>query len=143
MQKVMIFLAGAVFGIAALFVGGWLWFSIVLGWLPYRTPDPRIISQLEILATQQLPNRWEWDRFKPRPPGDYSRWYVQGTENGRAVIWGEWDIPDSAKYRRGVILGHRRFPPGYRGMLGGGCGQVHLTYDLQNTHLSLWCNAPL
>jgi hypothetical protein len=142
MQKLIIFLAGAAFGVASLFVGGWIWFRII-DWLPYRTPDPKIVSYLEILAARQLSDRWEWNNEKSRPLGDYRRWYVEGSENGRPIIWGEWDMSDPTKYPHGLVLGHRRFPPGFIGILGGGCGQVHLIYDLQSTHLSMICNAPL
>jgi hypothetical protein len=140
MQKAIIFLAGAICGITFLFAGIWLWSNIILGWLPYSSPDPQIVSHIESVAVKRHPDLAGKETLSL---DEYRRWYVKGSENGHAVIWGTWDIPDPAKYPHGVVLGHRRFPPGFLGMLGGGCSQVHLTYNLQSSQLSMWCNAPM
>lgn len=134
-KAALVFLAGAVFGISLLIVGGYLWFSIA-DWLPYARPDAALIAKIERLADQQP----ELFSGKPVRRDAYRRWYVQGRENDRDVIWGEWDKDG----KPAVYLGHRRFPPNLHFAFGGGCGWVHLRYDLKSARLDTFmCNAPL
>jgi hypothetical protein len=138
LRNLSIFLAGAIFGIAGLFIGLWAWYQIT-SWLPYRFPDTRLIPHIETLATANIR---DW-KGKPISLEKYRRWYVEGSQNSHRIIWGEWDMPDPAKYPLGITLGHRQFAPGSVGMLGGGCSQVHIVYDLTLSRLiTAWCNAP-
>ena len=138
MRTALIFVSSAIFGIALLFFGTWIWFDLA-EWLPYKRPNPAIVAQIEKLVANR-PD--DWTKTIPRPE-NYRRWYVEGNDDGRRVIWGQWDLPREG-IAAGLHLGHRRFPPGWIGMLGGGCSQVHILYDLATSRLREFaCNAPM
>jgi hypothetical protein len=130
----LIFFAGAICGIATLFGGAYIGFSL-RNWLPYTRPDPAIVEHVEKIAAA-TPDIFT---HKTLRLGEYRRWYVQGKEDNRDVIWGEWDQIG----KPGLYLGHRRYPPNPVAMLDGGCGQVRLLYDIQRSRLEhFMCNPP-
>lgn len=140
----LIFFAGAIFGIVS-FIGIIVLWVRISGWWPYQRPDAATVAKIERIAGER-----EISQADTNPPflmkkvrlplNEYRRWYVQGKDNGRDVIWGEWDQGG----KPGLYLGHRALPPDYNMVLGGGCGWVHLRYDLARQELdTFWCNAPL
>jgi len=144
-KTALVFFAGAVFGISSLIAGLYLWHRID-EWLPYSRPDAATVAEIEKIASQQkikpVGSGLNWPpKMAALPVDEYRRWYVQGKENGRDIIWGEWDREE----KPGVYLGHRRFPPTNSiTAFGGGCGWVHLRYDLARRRLdTFWCNADM
>lgn len=148
MKTVITFLSGAVFGIAAIVGGTWLWFQIST-WLPYKRPDLQLVIQIEQQAGKTRPFIGPAD-MPGAPRGqnrlnisEFNRWYVEGeNEKGTKVVWGIWRTA-SEKSPPGIELGHRRLPPDFTVLLGGGCSVVHLTYDVGKAALEEFtCNAP-
>jgi hypothetical protein len=143
-KTALVFFAGAVFGISSLIAGLYLWHRID-EWLPYSRPDAATVAEIEKIASQQkikpVGSGLNWPpKMAALPVDEYRRWYVQGKEDGREVIWGEWD----KQGKPGLYLGHRRYPPDLQFALGGGCGWVHLRYDIRTARLDTFmCNAPL
>ena len=138
------FFAGAIFGVVSFIGVIFLWVRIS-GWWPYQRPDAAIVAKIEQIASQsQVPQADVKPPYLTKkaklPLNEYRRWYVQGKEGGREVIWGEWD----KQGKPGLYLGHRILPPDYRAVFGGGCGWVHLRYDIRTSRLDTFmCNAPL